>query len=1356
MKINKIALLFSLFLVVNLNAQDKRVQQDTKNSAPVDKAEDYIPDFKIISSNNSYIELEFVPQYVDQFNFRYSKNYGDQQGKPDVRYKSLPVFLPSAEGNRIEIIDYKYEDVQNVDINPVPTIKRGKEKNDWKLDVIKDQKAYSENAFFPRNAADFKYAGVMRNKYVGNIFLNPVLYNPATKTARKYTYLKVRINFSGNPVYTKKEQSTEELGLMQFAALNFDAAKNWSTREENMQTDAGIVNSIFASGDFHKIEVKQTGIYKIDKAFLQSAGVNIGSINPKTIKIYGNGGHTLPYQNFDPVAIDPVENAIYVEGEADGQFNDRDYILFYGKSVNDWGYDAGSNQYYHYVNPYALSNYYYITFNGADGKRMQVNASPSVPGTPVVNEFWDRLFENPEVNNLGATGTVWLSQRIDNRDGFSFNKELKGYIQNTDINLKMSFGNGSSSTAFFELKDENSNYYNVFTVAGLFDEFSHINLIYPSLSVFYNLGSNNSTKIRLSLPSQYNSNTVSGYLDYYEIHYRRHMASDNNVLRFNSPDTNILMEFRVSNFSSNDVKVFDVTDKYNSALINPSSVNQGTVVFQKNLAGETPSEFYTIGSGNYLTPSSISARLANQNLKGNNEGAHFIIISPTEFLSAANTLKSYRETPGPNYLKTVVVDVNQIYNEFSAGVLDPMAIRNYLKYAYENWSIRPVHILFFGDGNYDFRNLYNLNTKNFLPPVQLDRLDQNEIFSYCADDFSVDINENFPSPSGNTVPDFSNGRLCVNSLQEANDVVSKIMSYEAPENHGIWKKKIMYVADDGWTTTYTNGEEGALHTSQCEIVAEQCTPPDYEKEKIYLVNYPAIYTPQGRRKPGVNEAIINGWNDGRVVINYVGHGSTDLWAHEQVFDRQVSIPQLNNGNKLPFVTIASCDLARYDDPFFISAAEQLVNKPQGGAIGVVAAVRPVYSGPNAAFNEELWRNIMFKKDTLNLPIRVGSAMFNTKNVPNLSGDNTLKFSLICDPTIRISLPQYFTKIDSINNTPGNQTAQIKALQKVSIYGSVLKTDSTFWGEYNGDINLKVFDVDRFVTVYDFGVPFSFRLDGGTIFNGSASVANGKWKIEFVVPKDISYNTGNGKMIAYFNNSATDGSGYTNNFFLNGIDSNAAADTIGPKITLFMDSRNFRSGDMVNQNTKVIADFFDENGMNLTGTIGHKIEAVINNDENNKIDLTQFYNSTSNYQNGTLDYALSNLPDGTYNIKLRAWDTYNNVGETQVDFQVTSNKQLTIENVYNYPNPMRDITSFLFQHNFDVPLNVGIRIYTVSGRLIKELNKDNISDKFVKIDWDGKDADGDAIANGTYIYRLSVKSSDGNFNTNSTGKLAVLK
>jgi hypothetical protein len=865
----------------------------------------------------------------------------------------------------------------------------------------------------------------------------------------------------------------------------------------------------------------------------------------------------------------------------------------------------------------------------------------------------------------------------------------------------------------------------------------------------------NSVSIKVSLPASLGNTAQSaGYYDYYELLYSRTFSSaDGNVLRFNGMDTAATIEYRPSGFNTSDVKIFDVTNSSQPKMIYPISYSGGEVRFQAAHVENLPNEYYVVGGLNYKVPASIT-RTANQNLKGNlAAGADMILFYHKDFSEAANRYKSYRENSGFNSLKVALVDVEQVYNEFSGGKLDPVALRNFLKYSYNNWAVRPTLVFFFGDGSYDYKNIYKLSTKNFLPPIELTSDQSDDITSFCSDDFATEVNEcfSYPTPSK---PDFGTGRVCATSNAEANIYVDKIISYEDPSNYDRWRDKIMYVADDGWTTENTLGQEGSLHTGQCEDVAENHTPKYFEKEKVYIVSYPAIYTPQGRRKPDVNPVIVNGWNEGRLVINYTGHGSTDLWAHEHIFERQVSIPLLNNKNKYTFLTIASCDLARWDDPYGISAAEQLINEPNKGAIGVVAAVRPVYAAPNATFNNLFWDNFTFLKDTLNLPIRVGKAMFNTKQTLFL--DNDLKFALLCDPSLRVAVPQYFTKIDTINGYTGSKFVQMKALQKVRISGSVLRPDSTLWSNYNGTISLKVLDVDKQIHLEDFGYPFDFRLDGGTIFTGKANVVNGLWAIEFIVPKDISYSTGNGKILAYFQNTSSNGVGYSDNFTINGIDSTAVPDTTGPSVNLFLDSRNFRNGDLVNQNPKLIADFFDPFGMNLTGTIGHKIEATLNGDNQNKIDLTSFYNSTNGYQYGSVEYQLQNLQTGQNTLSIKAYDTYNNYTVTDISFNVQSSSVLTLENVYNYPNPMRNNTAFVFNHNFDKSLNASIKIYTVSGRLIKELNKTGITDKFVSIDWDGRDNDGDAIANGTYIYKLTIKSDDGTFTQSNVNKLAKLQ
>ena len=1346
----------SLVLIINFSLYSQQREHINKVNIQ-NRSDENKLDYKITASNNSYLEIEFYPKYTDgSLDFQNALLNSSKFGEPEVGFRLFPVILPTVQNNRIEVLDYKYTESFNEDIKPIPTPKRANNKYEVLYDYIKDNNIYGNNSFFPKDIATVQNDGMVRHYYFGSVIVNPVLFNPVTRTIKKYSYIKFQVTFGGNPIIINKSLSIQEKDFLRDIAVNSDAAKNWSTIEFNaIKENPPVQNSVLASGDFYKIEVKESGIFKIDKNFLQGAGINVNSIDPKTIKIYGNGGKELPYNNGLPYTTDLIENRIYIQGEDDHIFDDNDYILFYGISPHDWVYDSTNTKFNHYINHYSESNYYWITYGGANGLRIESIESPNISNLTPLSYFIDRFFEEPEVNNLGSTGTLWLSQRIGAGESFVFNKELMGYIAGSDVQLKIRYGNASSQAANFLIQDNNSNFSILKNVGPVSGSFAHINLDtyetnYPLLP------GNKNIDLRLSLPTQYNNINISGYYDYYEIKYNRSFSTAyNNQLRFNSFDTNGTLEYKVSSFNTPDVKIFNVTNGLDVNFIIPISYSNGIVRFQDNHVKGIPNEYYIVGGDNYKAPVSISQKIPNQNLHGITEGVSFIIVTPKEFLSAANRLKAQREIPGPNYLKTLVVEIDKIYNEYSGGLLDPLAVRNFLKRAYWNWNERPVYVMFMGDGSYDYKNKYNLSVNNFLPPIEKSTDNIDEITSYQSDDFITDINEYFYTPTA-CRPEFATGRVCVNSEEEANIIVDKILQYESPLNNGIWKKKIMYVADDGWTTEQNQGQENTIHTYQSEDIAEGFTPLDFEKEKIYIVTYPAIITPQGRRKPGANVDIINGWNDGRLVINYVGHGSSDLWAHEHVFVKDESIPQMNNKGLYPLVTIASCDLARWDDPFLFSAAEKLVNEKDKGAIGVIAAVRPVYSSSNARFNNKLWQNFMYVKDTLHLPIRIGKAMYFVKNQLSPITDNDTKFCLLSDPTLRVSIPQHITRIDSINSIPGTDTAYIKALQKVKIYGSILRPDLSFWENYHGDIIVKIFDVEKNVTFIDFGYTFNFRRDGGTIFIGRTVVQNGRWSIEFIVPRDISYNTGHGKLIAYFSNSTSEGSGYTTRFKLNGIDSSAAIDTTGPEITVYLDNRNFRTGDLINQNSKIIADFYDFSGINLTGTIGHKIEAILDNNENNKIDLTPYYNSTSGYQNGTLEHPIESISEGKHNLKLKAWDTYNNFNITSVDFTVMSNSELKVENVYNYPNPMSDNTSFLFQHNFDMPLTTNIKIYTVSGRLIKELTKTNITDKFVKIDWDGKDADGDFIANGTYIYKIIIKTEDGNFSKNQTGKLAKLK
>jgi len=1331
--------------------------QDTKEDHKIKS-----PDYKIIISNESFIELEYYPDYKKDYDFKNSSSNTTGYGHPNIRNRTFPVYFPVNINNRVEVIDSKYEEVTSVEIKPVPTFKYSKDKNELapEFNHNKDEKIYNENKFYPSEVSSLIAAGALRNKYFGYLIIYPSQYNPVTQILRKHSYIRIRITFGGNPVYSNKKLSKEEKIFLYGIAINSNEATHWSTKEFSSIKDNPVQNSVLATGHFYKLEVKETAIYKLDKNYLQAAGINVNSIDPRTIKIYGNGGMILPFDNFAPVPIDLVENRIFVSGEDDGKFNDNDYILFYGKSPHQWIYDTLNQTYIHLVNHFSNSNYYWITYGNSNGRRMQVINSPNQSGINPLQSFKDRLFDEPEIINPGSTGYLWVSSKIGVNEGYTFNKELRGYYDGSFVNFRFRFGNGGQPPNYWRLEDLNSNFLINQVIHGTIG-FSGVNLEYLNMSrygVSYPLDPGKSSiNFKASLPSSNNNSpNVAGVYDYYEVHYDRVFSADSNTLRFNSPDTNATIEFQINSFTSSDIKILNVTEHSNVNLINPISFSNGVLRYQVNIVKGSPHEYYAIGGANFKTPVSISARIPNQNLKGDLlNGAGFIIITPKEFLQAANRLKALRERAGTDYIKTAIVEIEKIYNEFSGGLQDPVAMRNFIKYSYNNWQERPVYIMFMGDGSYDYKNIYNLynaNLKNWIPPIEKDSDFSNDIDSYCSDDYIVEINESYIEPGDMSIPDFAAGRICSNTLEEANSYIDKIISYEDAANYDQWRNENLYIADDGWTTENTGGQEGSLFTNQSEEIAERHTPNHVERRKVYIVSYPTEITSQGRRKPGANIDIIKEWNKGKLLINFYGHLSNDVWAHERIFGGQ-DIIQLNNKDKYPFLTIPNGDYIRWDDPFIRSTGIQLIDIKDKGIIGIYSAVRPVYSIQGATFNNLFWDNL-FMKDSLNLPARLGHVIFNVKQ--SLNSDNDLKMSLICDPTLRIGTPKFRTRIDSINNTPGGHLFHMKSLQKVKISGSVLKPDSSFWQDYSGTLSLKLYDVDKQIRIIDFGFLFQYKLFGGIIFTGRTNIVNGLWTLEFIVPRDISNDTGRGRINAYFKNDISDGLGFTDKFVLSGIDSTAAVDSTGPKIQVYIDSRNFRTGDIVNQNPKMLIDFFDESGLNVTGTIGHKIEAILNDDGSNSIDLTPFYNATTGYQNGTAEYQFQNLLDGKYNLRIKAWDTYNNSGVSEIDFNVKSNSGLALENVYNYPNPMKDFTNFVFNHNYDSPLTAEIKIYIVSGRLIKALSKKNIIEKFVSVDWNGRDNDGDAISNGTYIYKLIIKAEDGNISKSSVGKLAVLR
>jgi len=1312
----------------------------------------FAQDVKLVLSSEKGITFEFTPKYLSENHFRDEQNRilplfeGASEpdfkkvGFPDYRYKNIPIALPSLLGNTFTILDVEYEDLVGVSLKPVPRLIK---ENNFLVPYYSELN--NENSII-QNFELVKWGeiGIVRDLIAGNLLIYPYQQISAN-TVRIYKKIKIQINF-GSPVISLQTRGNDD--FVYRGVVNENHAKNWIYQIKNSSLQK-VTNSKLSNGNWYRIKITEEGVYKLDFNFLKSKGIDLSNVDPRTIQIFGNGGRNLSEKPEDYTNVDLMENAILVVGEEDGKFDPSDYIIFYAPSVKGWEYKSDSKTIGHYYHYYSDVNYVWLTFGNSTGKRMSGKVSVSNNPDSIVTTTTGFVLYREFKKNLAATGRRWYGDEFNDRTKTRvYTNRLPGLIPDRLITYKISVVARSDRTTTFLVDEGNDRIGSIsLNPVTLADGIG----MYASTNQGIFTHSSNLSDSRSVLKLTYNvTDAIStGYIDYFEIHYPRYLSADNDRISFFSPLKSGTYEYVISNFSNSDIRVFDVSKFDDVKLITGASISGMQLRFRSIENGNSPSKYFAVGQNGYLTPSEV-IKIANQNLRGINPGGELIIISPKEFLTEANRLKSHKETRANKPISTVVVNVEEIYNEFSAGLLDVAAIRNFIKHAYTFWSVKPKYVLLFGDGHYDYRNIEGYG-KNFIPVYETEE-SLYLIYSYPTDDFYGRIVGN------DLYVDIAVGRIHIQSVEEAKAAVDKIIRYENNKDFGLWRNLITLVADDGKTT---KGDDGPIHTDQSETLARGTIPPAFETKKIYLIQYPTVETAGGRRKPDVNKEIINTFNNGTLVMNFIGHGNPEVWTHEYVFEKTITVPQLKNSIRLPFLSAATCDFGDYDKPANQSSMELLLTKSDGGIIAGFTASRAVWSNENAAINYLLFQSMFSYRFTNSTQPTIGDAYFNTKKFK--ISDNDQKYNLFGDPSIYLAAPQVVGSVDSINNQSTTSVIEIKALHQATIVGSIRNSDGSIKSDFNGEALVTVYDSKRYQEVPEWygwsGPGRGIELQGGIIYRGRVSVKNGLFRTNFIVPKDLSYENNNGKVSVYFFNNLSDGIAYTEKIKVGSGEGSPITDLKGPEIKIYFDNDLSYGASLVSRSPLLIVKLEDESGINTTGLgIGHDIEAIINDDEINAIKLNEYFQGDLDAGNkkGEVRYRLSDLPLGKNKIKVTAWDVFNTKGETEMYFEVVGENQLVIKNVYNYPNPVKDETYFTFQHSYDQPVNVTIKIYSVSGRLIHKIERQNVLEKFVKIHWDGRDQDGDYLGNGVYLYKVIINSLDNTKSSEALGKLAIIK
>lgn len=1199
--------------------------------------------------------------------------------------------------------------------------------------------------FEPVNTSDPEWKKISGNNLANTITVRTTVQIERKQSFAVFSFIPFRKNPSTGQVERVKS-FIPDIKIVSSPALNLRTKT--SMRQYASQ-------SVLANGKWYKIQVGSAGIQKLTYSDLKKIGVQ----NPENVRIYGNGGLQLPFDSSVDRTDDLIENPVYFEKGADGQFGEGDFIVFYALGTTSWKYDTSRKKFNHRLHIYSDFTYYFLTEDLGPGKRVTGLGPNTMVPQVTVTSYNAYDYREADSLNLLKSGRQWCWKHFSIQliEGFNFNFPHRMSEEPVKVTAALWARSAKTSlnSKFFLLNGESR--FETVELAGVYTD--NPEALYASSAISNSTFNPSSESFRINFQFIQSNPAAEGWLDYLTINTRCNLIFDGGQLPFRDDrdvGPNKVVRFQIGMASVNQL-VWDVTD-INEVKQQAVTAYNGGIEFVA--AADKIKEYIVFDPQSALIPVPVYSGeglglVASQNLHG--------LVCPDMIILVHDDLKDYAQQLADFHQKqdgltTLLVSPTRIYNEFSSGMTDVTAIRDFLKMFYDRstaGSFPLRYVLFFGDGSYDNKKTIK-DFRTSLPTYQsLESLYPTS--SYVTDDFFGLLDTGEDIEAG--LLELGIGRFPVLSETEAAIMIEKINKYHATSALGDWRNLVCFIGDD---------EDGNTHMRDANTLADhlKVDQPAFNIDKIFLDAYQQVTLPTGDRYPEVNRAIGDRMKKGALIMNYLGHGSERGLAHEEILTIS-DIKNWENPEKLPLFMTATCEFSRFDDPGLVSAGEWVLLNPNGGGIALFSTTRLVYSSPNFVLNTEFY-NYAFNRDDRGKRLTLGDIMRLTKNAVG-DEQNKLNFTLLGDPALTLSYPQFGITMTHINGKPvGEFRDTLKALSAANISGYVNGLNGNKLTDFNGVVLPTVYDKEIAMTnlANDGGPIMEFDVRNSILFRGKASVRNGDFSFNFIVPKDISYQIGTGKLSFYGNNDLIDASGVKLSVLIGGSSQSGIIDKDGPELDIFMNDTTFVSGGLTNESPTLLAKIKDASGVNTTSNgIGHDITAIFDGNQQNPILLNDYYESDlDQYRSGSLKYPISKLEPGDHTVRIKVWDILNNSTETEISFSVKSSQELIINHVLNYPNPFTTHTDFYFEHNQgQQSLDVLLQIYTLSGKLVKSFEFLTVDQNQVKpgsfrvgpISWDGLDDFGDRIGRGTYFYRIKVRTADGKSNE-AFQKLVILK
>lgn len=1091
--------------------------------------------------------------------------------------------------------------------------------------------------------------------------------------------------------------------------------------------------SVLNSGKWVKIQVAEDGIYKLTAADLKKMGFS----NLDKVAVYGYGGWPLD-EDFSTTYIDDVpEVAVW---------RSADYLLFYGKGPRKWEYSSSDKSFIHTNNPYSNYGYYFVSEKETTGRTMEKAAS-AAGATLQVTTFDDYVLHEEELVSVNSSGRELYGESFTSTLSRDFTISVPG-ITNDEGKATLSFISRGNGTITMNV-DGNALISGSVSVPS--DEYEVARELYRERAWMADKGE--TVKVNIGYSTTGHKNV---HLNYFRLQMKRQLKVYDNYTFFRSLSARGNASRFVIQGADASTLVFDVTDGVNPQQME-TSLN-GTELSFSIPASASLREFVVVKPSQIKAPVTVG-EVANQNLHALPQ-QDMIIIAQPNFTTQAERLAEAHRTK--DNLTVRVVTPESIYNEFSSGTPDATAYRRFMKMFYDRKTSEadaPKYLLLFGDGSFDNRKLTSawksVDMSNMLLTYQTENSLSSQ--SYVIDDYFgfLDDADNKKSLQNKKLC-LGIGRFPIRTVEQATQMVDKVISCMENKNTGSWKNNLCFMADDGSNTDGFMTEHMEFADQLAGYVESE--HPEFLVNKLYYDAYKKDMT--AGTYPDVRSGLQKLLKDGLLLFNYTGHGGTTALSDEKVLT-QTDINQFTYTH-LPVWVTATCDFTRFDDLNTSAGEDVFLNKSSGG-IALFTTVRVAYSRPNFPINDNVIRNLFERNNGRRRTL--GEVMQATKNT--LSSVYKLGFCLIGDPAVKMAYPEFGMKVTTVNgqSVDGNSIS-FKALEKITVEGEVLDASGQLVTDFTGIVNPTVKDSKVTVTCLknsnkDDSPAFTFTDYPNTIFIGNDSVRNGKFSFTFTVPKDISYSNLQGKMNLYAvdTESGNEAQGNFDNFIVGGTSDTAETDTIGPEIrALYLNDTTFVDGGQVNTTPYFVAELWDKSGVNITGSsVGHDMMLVIDESTVLSYNLNSYYELLLGEDGtGIVKFPIPALEPGKHTAEFWVWDILNNSTVRTFTFEVVEGLKPFLFDVIATPGIAREQVTFHLMHNRpESRMRVGIMVYDLAGRQLWKHEESGTSGLFENytVSWD-LTSGGARMRPGVYIYRAAI-STDNSKDATKARKFIIL-